>query len=258
MRSKQRYAFYVTAAVLDALGNNLAPSGAMEGIARGEAPSGMSAEVLASHEDALVALEEDGVARADIVALTELPPGRVDAVRRALPGYQCIIADASSTSAGAVLIASRQPCSAGGAAPTTVRPATAQFADVGRMRFAALHARPPWSNERTAQRNAVISAGVAITRAHAFGVLAGDFAGFPNGRRLEDDVTDIDLRAFACGYGAAGPLVESFGFCGGNANRSPNNLLGDGVDTNDRPFLAQFPYLATPHQGYDHMHHVTP
>ena len=26
-------------------------------------------------------------------------------------------------------------------------------------------------------------------------------AGFPNGRRLEDDVTDIDLRAFACGYG---------------------------------------------------------
>jgi hypothetical protein len=60
------------------------------------------------------------------------------------------------------------------------------------------------------------------------GVLNGDFAGFPNGRRLEDDVTDIDLRAFACGYGSVvGPLIESFGFCAGNANSSPNNRVGD-------------------------------
>jgi hypothetical protein len=88
------------------------------------------------------------------------------------------------------------------------------------------------------------------------GVLSGDFAGFPNGRRLEDDVTDIDLRAFACGYGpVVGPLIESFGFCAGSANRSPNNLLGDGVDVNDRVFLAEFPYVAIPHQGYDHAHH---
>jgi len=88
------------------------------------------------------------------------------------------------------------------------------------------------------------------------GVLAGDFAGFPNGRRLEDDVTDIDLRAFACGYGpVAGPLIQSFGFCAGNANRTPNNLLGDGVDANDRPFTTSFPYLAIPHQGYEHVHH---
>ncbi len=89
-----------------------------------------------------------------------------------------------------------------------------------------------------------------------FGVLAGDFAGFPNGRRLEDDVTDIDLRAFACGYGTVvGPLIESFGFCAGNANRTPNNLLGDGVDVNDRPFTADFPYVGIPHQGYEHAHH---
>ena len=88
------------------------------------------------------------------------------------------------------------------------------------------------------------------------GVLGGDFAGFPNGRRLEDDVTDIDLRAFACGYGpVAGPLIQSFGFCAGNANRTPNNLLGDGVDANDRPFTTSFPYLAIPHQGYEHVHH---
>jgi hypothetical protein len=88
------------------------------------------------------------------------------------------------------------------------------------------------------------------------GVLAGDLAGFPNGRRLEDDVTDIDLRAFACGYGTVvGPLIESFGFCAGNANRTPNNMLGDGVDVNDRPFSVEFPYVGIPHQGYEHGHH---
>ena len=87
------------------------------------------------------------------------------------------------------------------------------------------------------------------------GALAGDFAGFPNGRRLEDDVTDIDLRAFACGYGpVVGPLVASS--CGGNGNRTPNNLLGDGVDQNDMPFTANFPYLGIPHQGYEHAHHA--
>jgi hypothetical protein len=96
----------------------------------------------------------------------------------------------------------------------------------------------------------------SVGQGNRLGVLAGDFAGFPNGRRLEDDVTDIDLRAFACGYGGTvGPLIESFGFCAGNANRSPNNLLGDGVDANDRPFTTEFPYLATPHQGYEHAHH---
>jgi hypothetical protein len=88
------------------------------------------------------------------------------------------------------------------------------------------------------------------------GLLAGEFAGFPNGRRLEDDVTDIELRALACGYGPiVGPIIESFGFCAGNANRTPNNLLGDGVDANDRPLHVNFPYVGEPHQGYEHVHH---
>jgi Domain of unknown function (DUF4331) len=115
----------------------------------------------------------------------------------------------------------------------------------------------------TSDRNADLlrlNTGIPPTAAaglgNRLGVLAGDFAGFPNGRRLEDDVTDIDLRAFACGYGpVVGPLIESFGFCAGNANRAPNNLLGDGVDANDRPFTSDFPYLAIPHQGYEHVHH---
>ena len=105
-----------------------------------------------------------------------------------------------------------------------------------------------------------LNTGIAPTAAagggNRLGVLAGDLAGFPNGRRLEDDVTDIELRAFACGYGpVVGPVVEALGECGGKANRSPNNLLGDGVDRNDRPFHVDFPYAAEPHQGYEHVHH---
>ena len=61
--------------------------------------------------------------------------------------------------------------------------------------------------------------------------------GFPNGRRLEDDVTDIEIRAVACGYGPfLGPIIQQFGFCDGNANRSPNNVIGTvWTRTQDRP-----------------------
>ena len=70
-------------------------------------------------------------------------------------------------------------------------------------------------------------------------------------------MTDIEIRAIACGYGPViGPIIKSFGFCDGNANRSPNNIVGDGVDANaDNPFLAKFPYVAAPNQGYDHTGH---
>ncbi len=76
------------------------------------------------------------------------------------------------------------------------------------------------------------------------GVLAGDLAGFPNGRRLADDVTDIELRALA------GVLVPGY-------NVAPNNRLGDGVDFNERAFLTKFPYVAFPHDGFAHNHHRT-
>ncbi|MGH7731890.1 MAG: DUF4331 family protein [Candidatus Eiseniibacteriota bacterium] len=74
------------------------------------------------------------------------------------------------------------------------------------------------------------------------GVLAGDVAGFPNGRRLADDVVDIELRV------VAGVLVDGF-------NIAPNNQLGDGIDANDRPFLPYFPYVAPPHNPLRHTHH---
>ncbi|WP_196788601.1 DUF4331 domain-containing protein [Motilibacter rhizosphaerae] len=63
------------------------------------------------------------------------------------------------------------------------------------------------------------------------GVLGGDVQGFPNGRRLGDDVIDISLQA------VAGELV---GY--------PNDL-GDGVDANDAGFTSSFPYVALPHSG---------
>jgi len=76
-----------------------------------------------------------------------------------------------------------------------------------------------------------------------FGVLAGDLAGFPNGRRLADDVVDIELRV------VAGVLVSGF-------NVAPNNQLGDGIDANDMPFLPYFPYVAPPQNPLDHQHHL--
>ena len=81
------------------------------------------------------------------------------------------------------------------------------------------------------------------------GAVDGDLCGFPNGRRLLDDVTDIELRALVEGYGPTLNAVL------GVPNRSPNNVLGDGVDANDMPFLTAFPYVSTPHQGYEHTHH---
>jgi hypothetical protein len=86
----------------------------------------------------------------------------------------------------------------------------------------------------------------ASTPASRLGVLDGDLCGFPNGRRLADDVTDIEIRAVAEGYGSF--LNGAFGL----PNRSPNNAIGDGVDMNaDMPFLGTFPYVGQPHSGYD-------
>jgi len=76
------------------------------------------------------------------------------------------------------------------------------------------------------------------------GVIGGDNAGFPNGRRLGDEVVDVELRV------AAGFLL------GEEFQKGVNGQLGDGVPTNDVPFLASFPYVALPHQGFEHTHHA--
>ncbi|GAB3137115.1 DUF4331 domain-containing protein [Microbispora hainanensis] len=64
------------------------------------------------------------------------------------------------------------------------------------------------------------------------GVLAGDLQGFPNGRRLGDDVVDIALQAMA-GAAQTGKLVDAL-------------AAGDKVDGNDKPFTTRFPYIPLP------------
>ncbi len=70
------------------------------------------------------------------------------------------------------------------------------------------------------------------------GLLAGDAAGFPNGRRVSDDVTDIAARAVA-GI-LAGPQY--------------NYRIGDGVNTNDVPYQETFPYVAWAQSGRNRRH----
>lgn len=78
-----------------------------------------------------------------------------------------------------------------------------------------------------------------IANQNRLGLLGGDVAGFPNGRRPFDDVTDIALRAVAGGT----PFTPA-------TNVAPNNALGDGVSSNpEGPLLTRFPYLRTPNQG---------
>jgi hypothetical protein len=76
-----------------------------------------------------------------------------------------------------------------------------------------------------------INLGVApAATENRFGVIGGDTAGFPNGRRLADDVVDITLRV------VGGYLVPP--------DQGGKKLpLGDGVDRNDQPFSATFPYV---------------
>jgi hypothetical protein len=85
-------------------------------------------------------------------------------------------------------------------------------------------------------------------RPHFFGnrlgVLGGDLAGYPNGRRLSDDVIDIALQAVA----GRTPFTPQF-------NVFPNNALGDGVDQPDVAYWSAFPYAGTPSVGYAHPHH---
>ncbi len=64
------------------------------------------------------------------------------------------------------------------------------------------------------------------------GLLGGDNQGFPNGRRLTDDVVDIGLQALA-GAARTGKLVDAL-------------AKGDAVDANDTTFSNTFPYVALP------------
>ena len=78
------------------------------------------------------------------------------------------------------------------------------------------------------------------------GVLAGDLAGYPNGRRVSDDVTDISARVVAGVLGKDGNNQS--------LNRFPNNRIGDGTNTNDRTYRETFPYVAFANSGRNSRH----
>jgi len=87
-----------------------------------------------------------------------------------------------------------------------------------------------------------LNTGIAPTQPVAqkrLGFIAGDSAGYPNGRRLNDDVLDISLRVLQ------GVLVDSKKF---------GALLGDGVNAPNLPPTAGFPFVAAAYSGRDSVH----
>ena len=81
------------------------------------------------------------------------------------------------------------------------------------------------------------------TTPNILGIVGGDLAGWPNGRRVIDDVTTVALRAVA---GVTYPLVEEHYKPDGAAG-----LITDGPEGGPFRSQATFPYCGTPHSGFD-------
>ena len=76
--------------------------------------------------------------------------------------------------------------------------------------------------------------------------------GFPNGRRLEDDVTRVELQAVSgVVLAAVGLWYDDFKTGGSPVTQQLLNVLtySTGVDQNDKAFQTSFPYVATPWAG---------
>lgn len=80
------------------------------------------------------------------------------------------------------------------------------------------------------------------TNPNAGGVVSGDLAGFPNGRRVFDDVVTVEVRAIA---GVTIPLVDKSFTPDGAASK-----VTDGLGPPDNRYLDTFPYLGVPLDGY--------
>ena len=83
------------------------------------------------------------------------------------------------------------------------------------------------------------------------GLIGGDLAGYPNGRRVFDDVTTIELRALA---GATYPLVDKTYKPDAAAGEITPGLTSSNTDVtaeNTEHYLPAFPYLGVPHAGFD-------
>jgi hypothetical protein len=78
------------------------------------------------------------------------------------------------------------------------------------------------------------------------GLIGGDPAGFPNGRRISDDTTTVELRAIA---GVTIPLVDP-DFAPDDAAKAVTDGTSNDNNSNG-DLLSHFPYLATPNGGYE-------
>ncbi len=96
--------------------------------------------------------------------------------------------------------------------------------------------------------NTSIPAATATNRKR-LGFIAGDTSGYPNGRRVSDDVTDISLRVVA---GILCSTCKMQGTIPFNAGSVP--ALGDGVNANDVLYQETFPYVAFAHSGLNRRH----
>ncbi|MHA3703915.1 DUF4331 domain-containing protein [Jatrophihabitans sp. YIM 134969] len=82
------------------------------------------------------------------------------------------------------------------------------------------------------------------------GLAGGDAAGFPNGRRVYDDVTTVELKAVA---GLLYPLIDSTYKVDDAVGLVDEYLTNDAKDITAKGsvrYLKSFPYLGTPHSGY--------
>jgi hypothetical protein len=106
---------------------------------------------------------------------------------------------------------------------------------------------PGFQNFTGATQSDMLRLNVAVKPAakpSIYGILGGDLAGFPNGRRVFDDVVAIELRAIA---GATYALVDK--------SYKPDaaaSAVTDGLTPADltAPYLSDFPYLGVPHSGF--------
>ena len=111
---------------------------------------------------------------------------------------------------------------------------------------------------------------LGLIRAAAIGLTAAPFNtttdleliphmdGFPNGRRLEDDVTGIALQAVGGLVLSAVGLPEDDATMGDYSDLASSQLLSEldfiaGPTKNDLAFRSAFPYLADPHNGYSYV-----
>jgi len=106
---------------------------------------------------------------------------------------------------------------------------------------------PGFQNNTGAVQSDMLRLNTAIPpskKPNILGLLGGDLAGFPNGRRVFDDIVTVELRAVA---GVTYPLVDSSFTPDAAAGKVTDGLTPDSVKA---PFLDSFPYLGVPYSGF--------